>query len=71
MREGLLGGPREELPWVPGPAEGPGRDSPESLVVQALVSQVVVLQVQLPEVAQFTEGTWWDLLQFVVLGDGV
>ena len=48
----------------------PGRGSPEGLIVQALISQVVVLQVQLTQVAQLTEGTWWDLLQLVVLRDG-
>ena len=55
---------------MPGPPGGPGRGLPEGLVVQALISQVVVLQVQLPQVAQFTEGTWWDLLQLIVLGGG-
>ena len=48
----------------------PGSGSPEGLIVQALISQVVVLQVQLTQVAQLAEGTWWDLLQLVVLRDG-
>lgn len=58
----------EGLP-VPGPAEA-SRGLPEGLIVQALISQVVVLQVQLPQVAQLTEGAWWNLLQLVVLGEG-
>lgn len=47
--------------------EGPGRGSPEGLIVQALISQVVILQVQLTQVAQLTEDTGRDLLQLVVL----
>lgn len=45
------------------------KDSPEGLVVQTLISQVVVLQVQLAQAAQLTEGPWGNLLQLVVLGD--
>lgn len=35
---------------------------PEGLVVQALICQVVVLQIQLPQVTQLTEGPRGDLL---------
>lgn len=38
------------------------RDPPEGLVVQALICQVVVLQIQLPQVTQLTEGPRGDLL---------
>ena len=40
---------------------------PESLVVDAFVVEVVVLEIQLSEVSQVVKGPRWDLLQFVTL----